>query len=182
MAVIYRPKHQRQIVASDPYGSKNCTAVSAAIAFDRATLGGCEINGRQVRAMSDEPIPDPASPGLNIHQIVEVADKLHIELTNWSGHGWDDVIKCLRAGRGVVLQGDYDQMGSYSCQSSFLGNHAIFVNNVNTPGDKGLAYDPLCPAYRYMPLSVLRRYAEKLNPHCLFAITRVTPNIPAQIN
>lgn len=182
MSVIYRPKHQRQIVASDPHGGVNCTAYSAAMAIDRATLGGCDVTGKEVRAMSDEPNPDPGSPGLNIHQVVDVANKLHVQLTNTSGEGWAKVIAYLKEGRGVLLQGDYDQMGAYSCQSNFLGNHAMFVNNVNGTGTSALNYDPLCKAYRYVRLDVLKRYAEKLNPHCLFAITRITPNIPRQIN
>lgn len=184
MAVIYRPKHERQIKPSDPHGSVNCAAVAAAIAFDRATLGGCMLNGEDVRALSDEPHPNPASPGLNLWQLADVARKLHIQLTPVSGGSFEAILASLREGRGVIVPGDYEAMGKYSCQAGFRGDHGILVNNENTPRTSLLVYDPLCKTYRYVPTAVIRRYSEMFGAAHGFqyAYTRITPNIPAQIN
>jgi hypothetical protein len=185
MAVIYRPRHQRQINGFDPYGPVNCTAYSAAIALDRATLGGCTATGKQVREASSEPIPSPGSPGLNLDQVETVARKWHVVLDARMGT-FADALAALAAGRGVVLQGDYDQMGAYSAQPSFKGDHAMFLNNIGGTGTRILTYDPLHTEYRYIPTAVLKRYAEKhaaaTGGKVRYAFTRVTPNIPKQIN
>lgn len=183
MGFIYKPTHQRQIVAGDKYGGYNCTAYSAAMAIDRATMGGTLVTGKLIRQNSNEPVPDPASPGLSLPQIVNVAFKWHVELENRGGAPWTAFIKALKEGRGVVLQGDYDQLGSeYSCQSSFKGNHAVYVNHV-TGNDELYWYDPLCSGPRNVPMATGKAYAEKfaksinVSPGILFATTRVTPNL-----
>lgn len=183
MPYTYRPRHQRQIVSNDPYGGVNCAAYSCAMAIERATMGGTLITGQQVRALSNEPIPDPSSPGLNIGQLVAVGRRLYVQIIDKreDDDGWSEVIACLRAQRGVILQGDYDQMGTYSCQKSFRGDHAVYVNHLDTTGTKAWMQDPLCATGKYVPLSVLKAYAEKLArakgiyPHIFFATTRKTP-------
>lgn len=196
MAVIYRPKHQKQINGFDIFGKYNCTAYSAAMGIDRATVGGTQVTGRDVRRASNEPIPSQSSPGLNLAQTEDVADKWHVILAEKRGT-FDDVVAALRQLRGVVAQGDYDQMGVYSCQGTFLGDHAIFLNNLNTskvtiggkvhlPGTAVLVFDPLCDKARYLPLSVIERYCEKhaaaTGGKVRYAVTRVTPNVSKQIN
>ncbi len=182
MSYIYKPAHQRQINAGDKYGGFNCTAYSAAMAIDRATMGGTIVTGRQVRANSNEPVPDPQSPGLSLPQVVNVAFGWHVELDNRSGAPWSSLLAALKEGRGLILQGDYDQMGAYSCQTSFKGPHAIFCNHVSGDGDI-YTYDPLCSAGREVPAPTIRAYAEKLAktwgsyPGLLFATTRITPNL-----
>lgn len=182
MSVVYKPKHQRQIVSADKYGSVNCTAYSAAMAIDRATLGGVRVTGATVRAASNEPIPDPASPGLNLPQIVAVAFKWHVELVNRTGAPWSSLLAALREGRGLVLGGDYDQMGTWSCQASFRGDHAIYVNHISGDGDL-YVMDPLCASAREVPPATIKAYAEKFArtigtyPGLAFATTRITPLI-----
>jgi len=193
MATIYRPKHQRQINPGDPYGKYNCTAYSAAIAVDRATLGGSRVTGEGIRANSSEPRPDPGSPGLDLSQATAAAFRTtRVDLTVRRAT-WASLTASLRAGRGAILQGDYDQMGSFSCQTSFRGNHAVYLNNLNTEtveiggveytaGKAALMYDPLCTSYKWTPLTVLRKYGEKFAlsvgfSGVLFATTRITPNI-----
>lgn len=181
MGYIYKPAHQRQLgPGSYPTGKYDCTAYSAAMAFDRHTLGGVEATGRQVRLASNEPYPDRLSPGLNISQIVNVGLKWHIGLESRRGIPWASFIAQLKAGRGAVLQGDYDQMGEYSSQASFKGDHAIYVNHVSGDGDL-YTYDPLARGPREIPQIVLRRYAEKFakavgTSGVICALTRVTPN------
>lgn len=186
MSVIYRPKHQRQIVASDPHGGVNCTAYSAAIGIDRGTIGGSLVTGKWVRAHSSEPNPDPGSPGLNIAQVCDVAQDIGVDLTAEKTSHFAKALARLAEGRGLVLAGDYDQMGGFSCQANFKGLHAIFVNNLNTPGTSLLVYDPLCPTYRYIDIGTIKRYAEKYAQQAggllWYGYTRVTPNIPKQIN
>jgi hypothetical protein len=196
MALIYRPKFQAQINGFDIFGKYNCTAYSAAIAIDRATLGGTEVTGRDVRRASDEPIPSQSSPGLNLAQTQEVAEGWHVSLLERRGE-FVDVVTALKNGRGVMAQGDYDQMGAYSCQGTFLGDHCIELNNLNTSkvtiggkvylaGQAVLVYDPLCTKARYLPLEVIKRYCEKhaaaTGGKVRYSVTRVTPNVAKQLN
>jgi hypothetical protein len=189
MAVVYRPKHQRQITPADRYGGVNCTACSAAMAIDRATLGAVYVTGGTIRARSNEPIPDPKSPGLNLPQVVNVAFKLQSKaepkgadewLENRAGAPWSALMRALREFRGVVLQGDYDQLPpAFSCQKSMKGDHAVYVNHVSGDGDL-YVMDPLCKSAREVPEAVMRAYAEKFArtvgryPGVLFATTRTT--------
>ena len=180
MAVVYRPSHANQIQAGGPTGPFDCTAWSAAFAIDRATLGGVKVTGRQVRLASSEPIPSPSSPGLNLQQVADVAAKWHVDL-NYRLGSFIDVLAALAAFRGVILQGDYDQMGTWSCQPSFKGDHAVFLNSLDTAGTRALTYDPLCAAYRWVPIGTLKRYCEKhaasTGGKVRYATTRVTPLI-----
>lgn len=153
------------------------------MAIDRHTMGGVQVTGKTVRAASNEPIPDPASPGLNLPQVVNVAFGWHVELVNRSGAPWAAVIKALKEGRGVILQGDYDQIPpGFSGQLSFKGDHAVYVNHVTGDGDL-YWQDPLRAAPIEIPEAVARAYAEKfartvkVYPGVLFATTRQTPNI-----
>lgn len=149
--------------------------------MDRATIGGCVVSGKWVRSHSNEPNPDPNSPGLNIGQVCDVAQAMGVDLRPEHSATFAKPMARLAEGRGIVLAGDYDQMGSFSCQANFTNLHAIFVNNINTPGTKLLVYDPLCHEYRYLPISVIKNYAEKygaqVNNGLWYGYTRVTPNI-----
>lgn len=183
MGTIYRPKHVRQLLVGDKYGGTNCTASSAAMAIDRATMGGIGVTGKTVRAASNEPIPDPASPGLNLPQIVNVAFGWHVILQNRTGAPWASVIAALKEGRGLVLQGDYDQIPpGFSGQLNFKGDHAVYVNHVSGDGDL-YWQDPLRAAAIEIPEAIARAYAEKFArtvgtyPGVLFATTRQTLNV-----
>lgn len=184
MPYTYRPRHQRQLASGDPYGAFNCSAYSCAMALERATMGGLLITGRQVRARSNEPIPDPQSPGLNIGQLCQVARGLYVQLYDRRGEPWNEIIDALREQRGVILQGDYDQFpAGVSCQLSFRGDHAIYLNHLDnlTNPTKAWMQDPLCRSGKYVPLPVLRAYADKLArsqgtyPGLFWATTRQTP-------
>ncbi len=121
---------------------------------------------------------------MSIPQVVDVAFKWHVDLENRSGAPWSSVLAALRSGRGVILQGDYDQIPSaFTCQASFDGPHCIYINH-ETGDDDLYEYDPLCwkPNANFPP-AVARAYAEKfaktvgVYPGLLFATTRITPNI-----
>lgn len=185
MSYIYKPAHQYQLGAgSSPTGGVDCTAYAAAMALDRATLGGTQVTGRQVRLASDEPYPDPLSPGLNLTQVGVVASRWHVELTNRTHAPWSAVMGMLKQGRAVVLQGDYDQIPpGFSGQLSFKGDHAVEVNHVTGDGDL-YWMDPLRQKGAVeIPEDVARAYAEKLAksagiyPGLFVAMTRITPTI-----
>lgn len=185
MGYIYKPAHQYQLgPGSGPTGGVDCTAYAAAVAIDRATLGGTKVTGRQVRLASTEPYPDPQSPGLNLPQVINVAFRWHVELVQRSGAPWASLIAALKAGRGVILQGDYDQIPpGFSGQLSFNGDHAVYVNHVTGDGDL-YWQDPLRKSGPIeIPEAIARAYAEKLSrswglyPGVAFATTRVTPTI-----
>ncbi len=186
MSFIYKPTHQYQLgPGAGPTGGFDCTAYSAAMAIDRATIGGTEVTGRQVRLSSDEPYPDPHSPGLNIPQVSTVAGKWHVDLISRRGAPWSAVMAMLNEGRGVLIQGDYDQIpAAYSGQLSFKGDHAIFANHLNGDDTEIWWMDPLNhKGAFYIPVKVVRNYAEKLArtwgiaPGLSVAMTRITPNL-----
>lgn len=200
MGSVYRPKHQKQLTATDKYGKYNCTAVSAAIAGDRATLGGVIVSGKDIRAASSEPIPDTNpntenGPGLTPQQAVDALYRLTRVPLVMRRTSWATMASNLNA-RGVLLPGDYDQMGAFSCQPSFRDLHSMYLNNRNSApvtingttypaGQAALTYDPLCGDYRWVPMSVLRKYAEKYaravgyTGGVIYATTRVTPLVEA---
>lgn len=186
MSFIYKPRHQYQLrPGSAPTGGYDCTAYAAAMAIDRHTMGGVRVTGRQVRLASNEPTPDPDSPGLNIPQIIQVAATWHVELIDRRGAPWSAVLTALREGRGVILQGDAEEfLGTpFVCQTGFRGDHAIYLNHETGDGDL-YHMDPLCrrPNANMEPV-IARRYAEKLARNAgtpgrlFFATTRITPNV-----
>lgn len=183
-AVRYDPRHQTQLNPNDPHGGVNCSAYAAAMAWDGATHGGFLISGAQVRAASNEPNPDPQSPGLNILQLVTVGNKFHVALANKTHQSFQQAINDLsKRNEYIVLQGDADQLPN----TTFLGPHAITLVAVVSTGIK--SHNPLDKAARIYPLDVLRRYAEKFgranglgkapdgDQAIFYASTRQTPDI-----
>lgn len=158
-AVRYIPAFQYQLIYSDPQGGYNCTAYSMAMAIDKATYGGDRVSGSQIRALS------PAYPyiGLTLPDAITAASRTHVRIYNKSGQTWGAMIDALRHGRGVILQGNYGQMGIYSAQPSFRGNHAVYIDYLHSSGNYLYVMDPLSKVGgRWIPVSVMRAYAEKL--------------------
>lgn len=185
MGFVYLPSQERQIKPSDKYGRYNCGAVAAAVAIDRATLGGVMINGQDVRRATNEPIPDPGSPGLNMAQLCKAAKTFHVDLTEVRGGTFAALLKRLGEIRGVVLAGEGTALGKDICQVGFKGGHAVFLNNLSTDGSKIVVYNPLCPTRRYFPVATVRKYAEAFGAAhggLNWAYTRVTPNVTVLAN
>jgi hypothetical protein len=156
------------------------------MAIDRATIGGTLVTGKQVRAASNEPRPDPSSPGLNIPQLVNVAFGWHVELTNRTRGTWSSLMAALKDRQGVILQGDADQLPpQYNGQTGFKGNHCVYINHEkDDTGAEVWWMDPLNKQGSfYIPTAVARAYAEKLAkaagifPGVFFATTRSTPSL-----
>jgi hypothetical protein len=173
------------MVASDPYGKFNCTAYAAARAIDAATLGGLKIDGETIRALSNEPVPNPDSPGLNIAQVVAVSKKLRVPLydrTNNVTEGWDAVVKYLDLvgpGRRVLAQIDHD-VWREKCQpgGSFL--HALTLDALRRKDGvmQVLGSDPLCTGLMWYNAGNVRdamaAFTGNVN-NLSFAVTREIP-------
>jgi hypothetical protein len=96
----------QQLRQGDPNGGVNCTAYAGRGAGDADTRGALVFSGRAIRAATDEPRPDRASPGLNLRQVDEALFRLSkgvINLdTQWNAP-WDRVTSFLRAGKWAEL-------------------------------------------------------------------------------
>lgn len=156
----YIPAFQYQLIYSDPQGGYSCSAYSAAMAIDKANYGGSQVTGRQVRALSGA----PPYAGLTLPDVIGAAGRLYVSIVNRSGQPWASVLTDLRSGRGVILQGDYDQIPDrYSGQVTFDGNHAVYIDYLHSTGCCMYVMDPLRKAGpQWIPVSIMRKYAEKL--------------------
>jgi hypothetical protein len=172
----YQPHDRSQLNPNDPFGPTNCTAYSFARQVDYATLGGVVISGALVRALSDEPKPDPKSPGLNLTQIVAVAHRLHVEFENRTGQGWAGVDAALEEGRSVLLQLDAAVLPAairpWKPKTKPFP-HATVIDWHTAPGYHW--YDPVTGKDRYVTEAQLRPAAEALRKDVFFGVTRVVP-------
>jgi len=172
----YIPAFQYQGLWSDPQGWWSCTAYSTAMVVDRATGGGSRITGRQIRALTGI----GPNQGLTLPQVMRATDILAVPLVRPIGQ-WSAVMAALKSNRGVVLQGDYDQIPDSINLSSFDGYHAVYLDRLHSDGVHIYMMDPLRRAGPvWVDASILRKFAEKLTrqegayPMVLFAYTRVT--------
>lgn len=69
--MTYTPDITRyqQLVYGGATRGVDCTAWGGALITDAHTQGATKLSGRAIRLASDEPVPDPASPGLNVGQV-----------------------------------------------------------------------------------------------------------------
>lgn len=140
------PHDYQQLKAHDPNGPVNCTAYSGAWLVDAA---GGKTTGRKVRAATDEPKPDPKSPGLNLPQVDAAIRKLTpFDFDTRLAYDNDLARKRIIDGqwaevqviRGILV--DHQAGGT----NPFRGGHAITVHC--DPGDgTPIIGDPLVPEY-----------------------------------
>lgn len=164
----HEPGFRGQLAAGGPYGKYDCTAWSAVFAIDYATCGRTITTGQRIRSLSDEPIPDPRSPGLNLGQVDEVALRhFGVSLDTRYAYPWAEFARRIAAGEGAILQGEYEVIADsgFDAGRGFRGGHAIFVPH------GWAALDPLADGraagvYRYAreayPQSLLRAFAARL--------------------
>lgn len=161
MAERYLPRFVYQL--GDPttgYDPFICTMSSGAMLLDYHTKGKIQVWGGQLLDKT----------GLTHSQIIDGTNLFNLDKA-WDYYGqtllirrngWNYVLEALNEGRSVLLQGDYDRFSpSISCQAGFTGNHAVYINKVIS-STHALVGDPLCSAYKEVPLIQLREYAEKL--------------------
>ncbi len=178
--------HRTQRVSTDPHWTVNCTAYCAAMMIVDATTGGVTISGRQVRAESSEPTPDPASPGLNIPQIRTVAAKYRVKIDDMQGHSWQEAVAAMDHGRRILLSIDYRSLGSYRCQANGDFGHAVVMVKVKA-GDRTriICSDPLCSSVKEYPSQLLHDAATKfardtgVREGLRWAQTRIIPRVEA---
>ena len=121
MTRIYRPHAIRQALRFDGH-LIGCTDTCLAMLTDAATVGGVRVSERTVRGLSDETQPDPKSPGLNLTQLVDVAHKLRIQLTDRTGMTRSVLAHDLTSGRRVIVQLWYAGIGGTAI------GHAVYLN------------------------------------------------------
>lgn len=174
-------KHMTQRVSSDPYWQYNCAAYATAMAVNDSTLGGLNVGGfvtgRRIRSLTNEPTPDPASPGLNVGQCVYAAKKLGVILYPKTEH-WDVI--CDRvgaAGSRAILPIYYDALDPYGCQSAGTFGHMVELVAYDADKDRMRASDPLCSVTKWYPAAALRKAAETFahGSYINYAYTRVVP-------
>jgi hypothetical protein len=176
MAHAYQPRDRSQLNPADKYGPVNCSAYGFARQVDYATLGGVLINGSLVRALSDEPIPDPDSPGLNLNQLLKVAAQLHVEYENWTGEGWGGVMEALEQKRSIGLQLDAAVLPRAIRPWTPKRKPFPHFTVIDWKTAAGLHwYDPVTGKDRYVTEAQLRPAAEALKKSVFFGVTRVVP-------
>jgi len=118
-------------------GWTNCTAFVAAMGaeFDR----GVRLTGTQVRQESSEPVPDPASPGLNLTQARAVLLRHGISIDVETPIDFDHLDDLRLAGHAIGLQLGYRPIRrtGFSGSRDFDGGHIVLWL------PSGEVYDPL---------------------------------------
>ena len=182
--MAYRPTFRPQI--GDPttrYDGTICTFSSGAMALDYHTRGSIKVWGGQ---LASKPGVNPADGG-TLNELSKAWLAYGQVLDIKTGAPFSTLVNYLKAGHGAVVQGDYDQFSlATRCQDSFLGDHAVYINP-EFSGTRVLMGDPLCKSWKWVELSELRKYMEKLGRRnnlpgggVFFAITRkrVDPTYP----
>ena len=140
------PHDYQQLTQGDPNGGVNCTAYAGAWIVEAA---GGKTTGRKVRAATDEPKPDPKSPGLNLPQVDAAIRKLTpFNFDTRLGDPIADAQKRITDGQWAVIQvvrGVLVDAG-YGGGNPFRGGHAITVH-CNAGDPVAVDGDPLVPRY-----------------------------------
>ena len=121
----------QQLLQGDPYGAFNCTAYAAAWITDAHTAGKTLLTGREVRAHTNEPVPDPNSPGLNLPQvdwsvIGLTGGKVNLDTRIWIPTPIAEAL--IVDGRWAVVQVLRGVLVDHGFLEGFRGGHAITVH------------------------------------------------------
>lgn len=157
------PQLQLEYQWGGKYGGANCNACSGGQLAQIASCGKYLFTGAQVRAASNEPIPDPASPGLNHTQTKNAIYKLSggkIDLIVLNDYTFDYAKRRALAGAPFDLSIKRSVLvnAGYGFGNSFGGGHDITVFVVD--GKVHFA-DPLTGVHEG-DWSVLKRAAGEL--------------------
>jgi hypothetical protein len=128
----FLPTHQAQLEYrwGGLYGGSNCTACSAGMAGQAHTCGKLLFTGAQIRAATNEPIPDPKSPGLNLSQVDSALRALSngvIDLDTRYAIPFDTYRAKLTAGSQAILQLQRIELirAGQGYGNAFGGGHAV---------------------------------------------------------
>lgn len=157
MSTTYAPKNQWQGTPADPTGWVSCQAYAAAVICDAVSLGGCVPTGEQVRDLTDENVPDPHDPGLNIGQVVAALRRFGVRLEDRSGQTSAAVKADLIAGRYLSVSVWYPLLGPYRSQKPGEFGHQVTIGRLNTTTGNVMLFDPLNRSTkgRWVPLPVI---------------------------
>lgn len=188
---MYRPDIARYQQLQEPItGRYDCGAWMAGAAADADSSGKWKLTGRQVRLATDEPVPDPRSPGLNLRQTDDalvILTKGDVNLdTQWAAP-WSRVEAKLREGRWghlCVMRGPLVDAG-FSGGDGFRGRHGVIA--AYDPAEKTpILGDPLVPYWQNVTWAALKRAAGAFTPEVGFgaadvAFTRVPGVVPPTV-
>lgn len=138
-------RYQNPALSGNPDGWYDCAAEVAAMGADYQTCGAKRPSGQQIRNLTNEPTPNPSSPGLDVYQIQEALDDLGVHVIVFRRASWEQVLEWVDVeGRGVGLAVQYSVIRptDYSGDPNFYSGHAMFV----PPGWEVM--DPLCDGRR----------------------------------
>ena len=128
------PDRYQQIPLGGATGPYDCSAWSSAWIVDAHTKGGTKVTGRAIRLASDEPRPDPASPGLNLPQTDNAVYRLTSGKVNLDTRVQGQALtrgaaqSLIIDGRWAVVQVIRGILVDRTALSGFRGAHAITVH------------------------------------------------------
>jgi hypothetical protein len=152
---------------------KNCACATGAMDIAYGTAGDPLLTADQVRTQSGVScVPGAHSPsgGLFVSDIERVCrengvsidfgrDPGHPQPRRWS---WLEGVQRLEAGMWMHVLGDYDQMGPYSAQPGFKGDHSSGVHiPAGQKADTCCFHDPLRGKPIDLPMARLNLYWQK---------------------
>lgn len=183
---FYRPEFEKQATGSALQWS-NCAAASAAMVADAQTLGLKDPTPDEVRAKTGD-----FSGGLYMGTVGMALGKLGIEVGTFDSDDrleWDRVVKLAKAGRMMVLAGDYDRVPrDLKGDKDYMGNHSVAVWRMFA--EYSVIGDPLNDGrrpgipkgYIRWPNDVVRAFARKFDNQttggihaCVMRVEEVTP-------
>jgi len=154
-------------------GPVDCTAWAASRAIAHSTCGDKVPAGRTIRRLSNEPIPNASSPGLNLYQVADVAREVygvHLDVrVGWRALSWSEYEDRRRDGSGMVIQLSYAPIADsrFGAGRGFRGGHAIFESQHDTidslaDGRAPGVYDRDAEGVRVYPRNLMRKAAGEL--------------------
>lgn len=192
--MTYTPdiREYQQLSYGSPTGPFDCTAEQSAVLVDAHTNGVVKTTGRAVRLHTDEPVPDPKSPGLNLPQV----DEAVLEITTSRGRPVDldtrvgfrslsraDVRFRITDGRWAGIQVWRGVLVNRGFLEGFGRGHALTVHTLPGEPDVPIFGDTLVPHYVRGSWDALFDAAEALTGGRIYAqFTRdLTPDYHAVI-
>lgn len=190
-------RHYQQIPLGGATGPYDCTFWSGAILVEAHSQGATTTTGRALRLASDEPRPDPNSPGGNLPQVDAAVlrvthDKINLDTRVQTRSLTREEIRYrIVDGRWATLQVNRDILvdRGYGGGNHFRGLHALTVHH--RPQDQiPIIGDPLVPYYiasswdavfdaaQAMPLGgrIYSQFARDLTPDY---VVKIIPTPPA---
>jgi hypothetical protein len=167
----YRAPFGSQIQEGGATGGVDCTAWATRAGLATATCGRIVVSGRRLRLLSNEPVPDPQSPGLNLYQMQDVLREdfgVYMDVRAGSrAISWSEYERKRVAGYSLVVQLSYAPIADspFDAGRGFRGGHAMF-EHVNAGTMDSLA-DGRAPGVfdytgAFYPRDLIRRATDRL--------------------